>query len=140
LQSLPRRAIAEKALDNSFALVVPSLQQAIDFSNDYAPEHLIINTASPERTIPRISNAGSVFLGAYSCESAGDYASGTNHSLPTYGFARAYSGVSVTSFQKRITFQQLSRSGAAKIGPAVARMAQEEGLDAHKRAMEIRYG
>lgn len=139
LQTLPRKEIAAAALKNSFALLTPSLDPAIAFSNRYAPEHLILNAKDAERLIPQVVNAGSVFVGPYSCESAGDYASGTNHSLPTYGYARAYSGVSVASFQKRITFQRVTKRGAANIGPVVSAMAAEEGLDAHRRAMEFRY-
>lgn len=139
LQALPRKEIAAAALKNSFALLTPSLDAAIAFSNRYAPEHLILNAKDAERLIPQVVNAGSVFVGPYSCESAGDYASGTNHSLPTYGYARAYSGVSVASFQKRITFQRVTKRGAANIGPVVSAMAAKEGLDAHRRAMEFRY-
>jgi len=139
LASLPRKDIARQSLANSFALLVPSVKSAIDFSNRYAPEHVILNIADANGLIPDVINAGSVFVGPYACESAGDYASGTNHSLPTYGYARAYSGVSVASFQKRITFQQVTQSGAATIGPVVSMMAAEEGLDAHRRAMEFRY-
>jgi histidinol dehydrogenase len=139
LQTLPRKDIAAGALKNSFALLAPNLTAALGFSNRYAPEHLILNTKDAKKLIPQIMNAGSVFVGPYSCESAGDYASGTNHSLPTYGYARAYSGVSVASFQKRITFQQVTKRGAVNIGLTVATMAAEEGLDAHKRAMELRY-
>jgi histidinol dehydrogenase len=139
LQSLPRRRVAARALDNSFALHVPSLATALDFSNRYAPEHLILNTKNASELANHVVNAGSVFIGPYSCESAGDYASGTNHSLPTYGWARAYSGVSVASFQKQISFQRISESGARNIGPTVAILAREEGLDAHRRAMELRY-
>jgi histidinol dehydrogenase len=139
LKQLPRRDIAAGALKNSFALLASDLQMAVEFSNRYAPEHLLLNTKRAEMLIPRVTNAGSVFVGPYACESAGDYASGTNHSLPTYGYARAYSGVSVASFQKRITFQAVTKQGAARIGPVVAAMAAEEGLDAHRRAMELRY-
>lgn len=139
LPLLPRKDIAAQALANSFALLVPSSEIAVDFSNRYAPEHLILNTVNAENLVSKIINAGSVFVGPYSCESAGDYASGTNHSLPTYGYARAYSGVSIASFQKRITFQQVTQRGAEAIGPVVSVMATEEGLDAHRRAMEFRY-
>jgi histidinol dehydrogenase len=139
LMLLPRKDIAKQALANSFALLVPSAKGAVDFSNRYAPEHLILNVADAKKLLPKIINAGSVFVGPYSCESAGDYASGTNHSLPTYGYARAYSGVSVASFQKRITFQQVTERGATAIGPTVSVMAAQEGLDAHRRAMEFRY-
>jgi histidinol-phosphatase len=139
LAVLPRRSTALKALDSSFALLVPSLLTAIQFANDYAPEHLVLNIKDARKLIPKIVNAGSVFIGPYSCESAGDYASGTNHSLPTYGYARSYSGISLTSFQKRITFQEVTPTGAAALGPTVATMAAEEGLDGHKRAMELRF-
>lgn len=139
LELLPRKDITRQALTNSFALLAGSLDEAISFSNRYAPEHLILNAKNVEELIPQVLNAGSVFVGAYACESAGDYASGTNHSLPTYGYARAYSGVSVASFQKRITFQKVTKQGAANIGPTVSAMAAEESLDAHRRAMEFRY-
>ena len=139
LEFLPRKDIAAGALESSFALLTPNSQAAIDFSNRYAPEHLILNTKNADSLMSSVVNAGSVFVGPYACESAGDYASGTNHSLPTYGYARAYSGVSVASFQKRITFQQVAKEGAANIGPIVSTMATEEGLDAHRRAMEFRY-
>lgn len=139
LELLSRKDIAKQALANSFALLAGSLDEAIAFSNRYAPEHLILNTKKAEKLIPQVENAGSVFVGPYACESAGDYASGTNHSLPTYGYARAYSGVSIASFQKRLTFQQVTKQGAATIGPVVSAMATEEGLDAHRRAMEFRY-
>lgn len=139
LELLPRKDIAKQALANSFVLLAASLDEAIAFSNCYAPEHLILNSKDAEKLISQVVNAGSVFVGPYACESAGDYASGTNHSLPTYGYVRAYSGVSVTSFQKRITFQQVTKQGAANIGPIVSAMAVEEGLDAHRRAMELRY-
>jgi len=139
LTLLPRKDIAKQSLTNSFALLVPSTESGVDFSNRYAPEHLILNVTDAEKLLPSITNAGSVFVGPYSCESAGDYASGTNHSLPTYGCARAYNGVSVASFQKRITFQQVTQSGAAAMGPVVSVMTATEGLDAHRRAMEFRY-
>jgi histidinol dehydrogenase len=138
LATLPRKSIATKALDNSFALVVGNFDQAFRFSNDYAPEHLIINVKNPERYKGKVLNAGSVFLGQYSPESAGDYASGTNHSLPTYGYAKTFSGVGLDSFMKRITFQELSEKGAKKLAPTVIAMANEENLAAHRRAMEIR--
>jgi len=138
LQILSRKDIAAGALMNSFTLLVPSLQTAVEFSNQYAPEHLILNTRNADQLVGSVVNAGSVFVGPFSCESAGDYASGTNHSLPTYGYAQAYSGVSVASFQKRITFQQVTLQGAANIGPIVTTMATEESLDAHRHAMELR--
>ncbi len=136
--TLPRRAIAEQALQNSFSLVVDSVEEAIDFANDYAPEHLLLQCLNPERYIAQIRNAGSVFVGEYACESAGDYASGTNHTLPTYGYARAYSGVSVASFQKQVTFQTVTKAGALALAPTVMQLAELEGLIAHKRAMQIR--
>ncbi len=136
LKDLPRRGVAEKALENSFILICENLDQAYDFSNQYAPEHLIINTAKPN--ICKVINAGSVFLGKYSCESAGDYASGTNHVLPTYGYSKSYSGVSLDSFVKKITFQKLTKQGAKGIAEVVEKMAECEGLIGHKRAMTIR--
>lgn len=139
LQILPRQDIARQSLQSSFALQLPDTAKAIEFSNRYAPEHLIINTVDAENLTGQIINAGSVFIGPYSCESAGDYASGTNHSLPTYGYARACSGVSVASFQKQISFQRVTKSGAKNIGPTVALMAGQEKLDAHRRAMQLRY-
>lgn len=134
--SLPRRNIVEKALKKSFALVVENLEQAVEFSNQYAPEHLILNVVGDYAD--KVQNAGSVFIGQYSCEAAGDYASGTNHTLPTYGYAKSYSGVSVESFLKQITFQQINADGVAGLGAAVELMAQCEGLEAHKRAMTLR--
>jgi histidinol dehydrogenase len=119
-------------------ILVQNLQQAIDFSNFYAPEHLIIAAENAEALAEQVLNAGSVFIGNFSCESAGDYASGTNHTLPTNGFAKAYSGVSVDSFVKKITFQNVSPSGLLSIGNAIEIMAQAEGLDAHKNAVTIR--
>ena len=108
--------MAAKALQNSFALSCMDLASALDFSNQYAPEHLIINVREPEKTLPSIQHAGSVFLGAYTPESVGDYASGTNHTLPTYGYARMYSGVHLASFQKSMTVQQLSATGLQNVG------------------------
>ena len=139
LQTLPRRNIAQKSLDNSFVLIVDSINEAITFSNIYAPEHLILNVVNAKKYAQTITNAGSVFLGQYSCESAGDYASGTNHSLPTYGYARVYGGVSVSSFQKQVTFQEITKQGAKNLGPIVSTMASQESLEGHKRAMELRY-
>lgn len=135
---LPRAEIARKALAGSRAFIVRDEAQAMAVLNEYAPEHLILACREPERSAGQVINAGSVFLGHYSPESAGDYASGTNHVLPTNGHARAYSGVSVDSFVKKITFQQLTREGLAGIGDAVMRMAEAEGLQAHARAVEIR--
>lgn len=138
LANLSRKEIAAQSLKNSFALIVEDLTQAINFSNQYAPEHLIINTANPRSLIQKIINAGSVFLGPYSSESAGDYASGPNHTLPTSGFAKSYSGVSIQTFQKQVTFQELSPEGIKSLGPTVEKLAECEGLDAHKNSMSIR--
>ncbi len=135
---LPRKEIAAKALENSKAVLVKDKTEALDLLNAYAPEHLIIACRDDEALADRVINAGSVFLGNYSCESAGDYASGTNHTLPTNGYARAYSGVSLDSFVKKITFQKLSKEGIANIGPAIELMAEAEGLNAHKQAVTIR--
>jgi len=140
LASLPRQEIAAQALRNSRAILFRELNDCIAFSNHYAPEHLIIATENPVLVSRGVVNAGSVFLGNYSCESAGDYASGTNHTLPTSGNARAYSGVSLDSFVKKITFQHLSREGITSIGHAVETMAEEEQLFAHKNAMTLRLG
>ncbi len=137
---LPRAEIAFKALEHSRAFVVRDVEQAMELLNDYAPEHLILACSDPERVAERVINAGSVFLGHYSPESVGDYASGTNHVLPTNGHARAYSGVSLDSFVKKITFQQLSKEGLNNIGDTVRRMAAAEGLEAHARAVEVRMG
>ena len=138
LQLLPRKEIASKALENSKLIYVETLDEAVEIINDYAPEHLILALKDYMQVAERIVNAGSVFLGNYSCESAGDYASGTNHTLPTSGYAKAYSGVSLDSYIHMITFQELSPEGIRNIGPAVALMAQHEQLDAHKRAMTLR--
>lgn len=138
LAVLPRKAIAQQALQNSKAICFHNLEQCTAFSNSYAPEHLILAVEDPESLVPKISNAGSVFLGNYSCESAGDYASGTNHTLPTNGYAKAYSGVSLDSYLKKISFQKLSPEGLLKIGPAIEVMAEAEGLQAHKNAVRIR--
>jgi len=138
LKKLPRKEIAKEALNNSKSIVLKSVGECIDFSNIYAPEHLIVATQDPKKIISKIINAGSVFLGNYSCESAGDYASGTNHTLPTNGFAKNYSGVSLDSFIKKITFQEISKEGIKKIGPAIELMAEAENLIAHKNAVTIR--
>lgn len=138
LSLLSRKDIARAALDNSKAILLPCITDALDFSNQYAPEHLIINTLNPRQWIPFIKNAGSVFLGAYTCESAGDYASGTNHTLPTNGFAKSYSGVSIDSFIKKITFQEISKIGIQNLGPTIQIMAENEYLDAHKNAVTVR--
>ena len=138
LSSLTRREIAEKALANSKIILLNSIDEAIDLSNLYAPEHLILSCHDAERLVNKIISAGSVFIGNYSPESVGDYASGTNHTLPTNGYAAMYSGVSVDSFVKKITFQQLTKEGLENIGETVLQMADAEGLDAHKKAVTIR--
>lgn len=135
---LPRKDIATAALENSKAILVNSIGEAVELSNEYAPEHLIVAVKNPSKILPAIVNAGSVFLGNYSSESAGDYASGTNHCLPTNGFARNYSGVSVDSFQKKISIQKITKQGLKIIGPAIEFMAEAEGLMAHKNAVAIR--
>ena len=138
LEHLPRKEMAQKAIDQSFAIVVDSMEQAFRFSNLYAPEHLIVQCDDAELWTDYITNAGSVFLGHWTPESVGDYASGTNHTLPTYGYARMYSGVSVDSFVKKITMQQLSQQGLKNIGSTVEKLAELEELQAHKRAVSIR--
>ncbi|WP_205500701.1 histidinol dehydrogenase [Rufibacter psychrotolerans] len=135
---LPRQTVAQQALDNSLGVVVRSLDEALAFSNLYAPEHLILSVVEPEVLAEGVTQAGSVFMGHFSPESVGDYASGTNHTLPTNGYARNYSGVSLDSFVKKITFQQLTREGLERIGPAVETMAEAEGLHAHKNAVTVR--
>ncbi|PKL82064.1 MAG: histidinol dehydrogenase [Ignavibacteriae bacterium HGW-Ignavibacteriae-3] len=135
---LPRNDFIQGALKNSFTLIVNSIDEAVDMSNNYAPEHLILNIKNPERYKKRIINAGSVFLGKYSAESIGDYASGTNHSLPTYGYARTFGGISVESFMKTITFQEIRREGLKRIAPAVIKMAETEKLEAHANAVKVR--
>lgn len=138
LEQLPRKELAKKALDNSRAIQLNSIIDCINFSNKYAPEHLIIASEIADKYVDSIVNAGSVFLGNYSCESAGDYASGTNHTLPTNGYAKNYSGVSVDSFVRKITFQSLSAEGIKNIGPAIELMAEAEELFAHKNAVTLR--
>ncbi|SDG49484.1 histidinol dehydrogenase [Pedobacter terrae] len=138
LAILPRKDIAAKAIANSYAVLAKNLDEAMQFSNEYAPEHLILATENFESLIPLIINAGSVFLGNLTPESVGDYASGTNHTLPTSGFAKAYSGVSTDAFLKKITFQHLSREGLNNIGATVEILAAAEGLEAHKNAVSIR--
>ncbi len=135
---LPRKETALKALSHSKAIVLETIDECLKLSNDYAPEHLIIASENANKFITGITNAGSVFLGNYSCESAGDYASGTNHTLPTNGFAKSYSGVSLDSFVRKITYQQLSKEGIGKIGKAIEVMAEAEGLIAHKNAVTLR--
>jgi histidinol dehydrogenase len=138
IKMLPRKKIIMKALENSKLVLLRSLSDCIDFSNFYAPEHLIINTADAGMVADKIINAGSVFLGKYSCESAGDYASGTNHTLPTNGFAKNYSGVSTESFLKKISFQDISEKGIKNLGPVIALLAGAESLDGHKSAVDLR--
>ncbi|TPE43166.1 histidinol dehydrogenase [Pontibacter mangrovi] len=138
LRVLPRKEFAAKALENSLGIILKDRQQMLDFSNLYAPEHLILSVSDFEELMDGITNAGSVFLGHYSPESAGDYASGTNHTLPTNGYARAYSGVSLDSFVKKITFQYITREGLQHIGKTIETMAEAEGLEAHKNAVSIR--
>lgn len=138
LAILPRKELAAQALENSRGIVLNSIQECVSFSNIYAPEHLIFASETAENYIDKIINAGSVFLGNYSCESAGDYASGTNHTLPTNGYAKNYSGVSLDSFIKKITFQKLTAEGIQNIGPAIELMAEAEELFAHKNAVTLR--
>lgn len=138
LELLPRKDIASKTLENSQLVLVNDTKEAMKLSNAYAPEHLIICTKDYEQLADAVVNAGSVFLGEYACESAGDYASGTNHTLPTHGYATAYSGVNLDSYCRKVTFQHLSQEGIRSIGRAVELMAQNEQLDAHKNAMTVR--
>ena len=138
LERLPRKEMAAKTLENSKFVLVHNTQEAMELCNAYAPEHLIICTKDFERLAEKVVNAGSVFLGKYACESAGDYASGTNHTLPTHGYARAYQGVNLDSYQRKITFQHLTEDGIRSIGKTVEVMAENEQLDAHKNAMTVR--
>ena len=138
LNLLPRKEIAQKTLENSTLVLVNDLNEAIDLSNAYAPEHLILQTENYMELAEQVVNAGSVFLGQYACESAGDYASGTNHTLPTHGYATTYSGVNLDSYQRKVTFQHLTAEGVSNIGRAVELMAEAEQLDAHKNAMTVR--
>jgi histidinol dehydrogenase len=138
LQALPRKEIATKAIENSKAILLNDIYECIALSNLYAPEHLIIATENARDLVAQITNAGSIFLGNYSCESVGDYASGTNHTLPTNGYARNYSGVSLDSFVKKITVQEVNKEGLQNIGPSVEFMAEAEGLWAHKNAVTVR--
>lgn len=138
LAELPRREIAEKSLANSKLILVKDMDEALELTSEYAPEHLIIETENYREIAERVINAGSVFLGSFSPESAGDYASGTNHTLPTNGYAKAYSGVSLDSFIRKITFQEIRPEGMKAIGPAIEIMAANEQLDAHKNAVSVR--
>jgi histidinol dehydrogenase len=135
---LPRKETVMLALDNSKLILVNDIEEGIDLVNQYAPEHLIISCKDEEKLAERIINAGSVFLGNYSPESAGDYASGTNHALPTNGYAKNYSGVSIDSFVKKITYQRLTKEGLKNIGQTITEMAIAEGLQAHANAVTIR--
>lgn len=138
LAALPRHEIAEKTLENSQFVLVHDKDEAMALSNAYAPEHLIIATADYAELAEKVVNAGSVFLGNYACESAGDYASGTNHTLPTHGYALAYNGVNLDSYNRKVTFQHLTEEGVRSIGPAVVCMAENEQLEAHANAMRLR--
>ena len=138
LEALPRKEMAAKALENSRLVLAKDLEEAMQLSNLYAPEHLILQTENYEELSEKVVNAGSVFLGKYACESAGDYASGTNHTLPTHGYATAYNGVNLDSYCRKITFQHLTEEGIGQIGRAVELMAEAEQLDAHKNAMTVR--
>ena len=138
LERLPRKEMASKSLDNSKFILVKNYEEAIELSNTYAPEHLIIATKNNEDLASKVINAGSVFLGLYACESAGDYASGTNHTLPTHGYALAYNGVNLDSYNRKVTFQHLTEEGIRSIGKAVVEMAENEQLEAHANAMRLR--
>lgn len=138
LAALPRKELAKKSLDNSKIILVRSIDEAIDLSNEYAPEHLILAVENYREAAEKVTNAGSVFLGNYACESAGDYASGTNHTLPTHGYAKEYNGVNLDSFTKKITFQHITPVGIKNIGYAVETMAESEMLMGHKNAMTLR--
>ncbi|EOW9108769.1 histidinol dehydrogenase [Vibrio cholerae] len=138
LKVLSRASIAEKALASSLIIIAESLTQAVSISNYYGPEHLIVQTRNPRELVPLLDNAGSIFLGDWSPESVGDYASGTNHVLPTYGYTRTYSSLGLADFSKRMTVQELSADGLQLLAPTVVTMAEAEGLDAHKRAVTIR--
>ena len=138
LNALPRKEMAEASLKNSQFVLVKDSDEAMELSNTYAPEHLIIATQDYEALAEKVVNAGSVFLGNYACESAGDYASGTNHTLPTHGYALAYNGVNLDSYNRKVTFQHLSEEGIKTIGPAVVCMAENEELEAHANAMRVR--
>lgn len=138
LKQLSRAEIAQKALASSLIIIADSLTQAVSISNYYGPEHLIVQTKAPRELLPLLDNAGSIFLGDWSPESAGDYASGTNHVLPTYGYTRTYSSLGLADFSKRMTVQELSAEGLKNLAPTVVTMAEAEGLDAHKRAVTIR--
>jgi len=137
LEQLPRKEMATDAINNSKSIVVNDFETALDLIDEYGPEHFIVATKQDDYFVDNIGNAGSVFIGNYTPESAGDYASGTNHTLPTNGFSKAYSGVNLDSFQKSMTFQKLSKNGIKNIGNAIELMAEAEGLQAHKNATEV---
>ena len=138
IKKLPRKKIAAKAIENSKSIVVKDFREALALINEYGPEHFIVCTEDDDFFVDRIINAGSVFIGNYTPESAGDYASGTNHTLPTNGFTKAYSGVNLDSFTKAITFQKISEKGIQNIGKSIELMAEAEGLQAHKNAVTLR--
>ena len=138
LNLLPRKEIAEKAMDNSRMIFFETNEESIDFINHYGPEHYIICVKEEQLYIDQITNAGSVFIGNYTPESAGDYASGTNHTLPTNGYTKQYSGVNLDSFLKQMTFQKISKKGIQNLGPSIELMAEAEGLQAHKNAVSLR--
>ena len=138
ISSLSRKQTAEAALENSKTIVLENIAECVQWSDVYAPEHLIINTTNADEVADKIKVAGSIFIGSYTCESLGDYASGTNHTLPTYGYARNYSGVSVDSFLNKVTYQKATSQGLKNLGPTVEIMASAEGLDAHKNAVSVR--
>lgn len=138
VELLGRADLAKGALSRSHAIVFDSVDDIVDFANSYAPEHLIVSTGEPWRIVDRITAAGSVFVGRYTPESAGDYASGTNHTLPTSGWARSYSGVNIDSYMRRMTIQEITREGLADLAPTIIAMAEAEGLQAHANAAKIR--
>ena len=138
LDMLPRKELAQKSINNSKIIILKNNQEIIEMTNNYAPEHLIIETADYTEIAEQITNAGSIFLGHYTPESAGDYASGTNHTLPTNGYAKSYSGVNLDSFVKKITFQEISKQGIRNLGPVIEVMAENEQLEAHKNAVSLR--
>ncbi|MCK5906795.1 MAG: histidinol dehydrogenase, partial [Flavobacteriales bacterium] len=135
---LPRKDVAQEAINNSKLIYVDNIETAIELSNEYAPEHLIIATKDFEKVAMKVKNAGSVFLGNYTPESAGDYASGTNHTLPTNGYTKSYSGVNLNAYCKTITFQKISKEGLQNLGSTIEIMAEAEGLQAHKNAVTLR--
>ncbi len=138
LATLPRQEVAILAIENSSAILIDSVEAQNELINEYAPEHLILNVLNEDVYLDKIVNAGSVFIGPLTPESAGDYASGTNHTLPTNGYARMYSGVNLDAFTKKITYQKITAAGIQNIGPAIELMAAAEGLDAHKNAVTLR--